>query len=140
MEQRLSLITLGVTDLARARRFYEQGLGWKASAASSAEVVFFQLPGIALALFPLVSLAGDAKLSPGSGFGGVALAYNVRERAEVDTVLAEAERAGAKILKPGTDAFWGGYAGYFADPEGHVFEVAWNPQFRITHDGSLELP
>ena len=140
MEQRLSLITLGVADLARARHFYEEGLGWIPARLSSAEVTFFQLNGIVLALFPLAALAEDADIKPGQGYGRVALAHNVRERADVDLVLAEAERAGGTILKPGTEAFWGGYSGYFADPEGHLWEVAWNPQFRIAEDGSIELP
>lgn len=140
MEQRLSLITLGVADLDRARRFYEQGLGWKPSCLSTAEVTFFQLNGIVLALFPMAALAQDAKLEAGTGVGGVALAYNVRERGEVDLVLGEAERAGGTILKPGTEASWGGYSGYFADPERHLWEVAWNPHFPIAEDGSIELP
>ena len=142
MEQRLSLVTLGVADVARARRFYEQGLGWTASKAGNDSVVFFQLGGMILALFGRAALAEDARLPDpgGAGFGGIALAYNVRRREEVDAVLAEAASAGGRILKPAEDAFWGGYSGYFADPDGHVWEVAWNPQFRLQDDGSLELP
>ena len=124
MEQRLSLVTLGVANLVGSRRFYEQ-LGWRASSASSESVVFFQLGGIGLALFGRAALAQDAGLpGEGSGFGGIALAHNVRTREEVDAVLDRAGRAGARILKPAEDAFWGGYVGYFADPDGHPWEVA----------------
>jgi uncharacterized glyoxalase superfamily protein PhnB len=139
MEQRLSLVTLGVADLGRACRFYEEGLGWRRS-NDHAEVAFYQLPGMVLALWGRDALAKDARLSdPGSGFGGIALAYNARSREEVDTVLAEAAAAGARILKPAKDAFWGGYSGYFADPDGHPWEVAWNPQWTIAADGSVSL-
>lgn len=143
MEQRLSLVTLGVADLARSRRFYEDGLGWRASGAGNAEVAFYQLGAIALALWGREELAADAGLpapGPGGGFGGIALAHNVRTREEVDVVLAQAEAAGARLLKPGTDAVWGGYTGYFADPDGHLWEVAWNPFFALQEDGSLRLP
>ena len=139
MEQRLSLVTLGVADLERSRRFYEDGLGWRRGNAH-AEVVFFQLGGAILGLFSRDALAADARLpSAGSGFGGITLAYNARTRAEVDAVLAEAAAAGAEILKPAEDTFWGGYAGYFADPDGHPWEVAWNPDWTIADDGSIRL-
>lgn len=143
MEQRLSLVTLGVADLARSRRFYEEGLGWRASRASTEEVTFFQLGGIALALWGREALAEDARLSgsdPGGGFGGVALAHNVRTRDEVDAVLARAHAAGGHILRPAEETSWGGYTGYFADPDGHLWEVAWNPHFTLRGDGSLQLP
>src|SRR5919106_4423443 len=133
MEQRLSLVTLGVADLDRSRRFYET-LGWRRS-NKEAEVVFFQAGGMVLALWSRDSLAEDARVpAAGSGFRGIALAYNTRTRDEVDTVLAEAKAAGAEILKPAEDAFWGGYTGYFADPDGHLWEVAWNPDWTITED------
>jgi hypothetical protein len=139
MEQRLSLVTLGVADLERARRFYEDGLGWRRGNAH-AEVVFFQLGGMVLALFARPALAADAGLeAEGSGFGGIVLAYNARSRAEVDAVLAEAAAAGARILKPAQDAFWGGYTGCFADLDGHPWEVAWNPEWTILEDGSVRL-
>ena len=139
MEQRLSLVTLGVADLERSRRFYEDGLGWRRGNAH-AEVVFFQLGGAILGLFSRDALAADARLpAAGSGFGGITLAYNARTRAEVDAVLAEAQAAGARILKPAEDAFWGGYSGYFADPDGHPWEVAWNPEWTIAEDGSVSL-
>jgi uncharacterized protein len=140
MEPRISLITLGVADMPRARRFYE-ALGWRASGASSEGVTFFQLGGLILSLYGRAALAEDAHLpADGAGFGGVTVAYNVRERAEVDAVLEEARLAGATILKPGEDVFWGGYSGYFADPDGHPWEVAWNPHFPIQDDGTIRLP
>jgi uncharacterized protein len=139
MEQRLSLVTLGVADLERARRFYEDGLGWRRG-NNHPEVVFFQIGGAVLALWRRDALAQDAGLpDAGSGFGGITLAYNARTREEVDAVLAEAEAAGANILKPAEDAFWGGYSGYFADPDGHVWEVAWNPEWTVADDGSVRL-
>jgi predicted lactoylglutathione lyase len=145
MEQRLSLITLGVDDLARARAFYE-ALGWKASpfgaaATGDAAVCFFQLNGIVLSLWGRRALASDARVNGDtSPFRGVALAYNARSRSEVDAVLDEALRAGGRVTKPAGDTFYGGYAGYFADPHGHLWEVAWNPAFAIAPDGALALP
>ena len=140
MEQRLSVVTLGVADLERSRRFYEDGLGWRRGNASD-EVVFFQIGGAVLALFPRDALAEDARLpAEGSGFGGVTLAQCVRTREEVDAVLAEAAAAGATILKPAQDVFWGGYSGYFADPDGHPWEVAWNPHWALGDDGGVKLP
>ena len=126
MEQRLSMVTLGVADVGRARAFYER-LGWKASAASVESTAFFQLGGMILALWGRAELAADAGIADPGGFGGVALAHNVRTREEVDAVLAEAQAAGARILKPAREAFWGGYTGYFQDPDGHIWEAAWNP-------------
>jgi len=140
MEQRLSIVTLGVADLARSREFYER-LGWHASSASSAEIVFFQAGGMALALYPRAALAKDANVAPeGYAFPGFTLAYNARTRQEVDTVLAEAQRVGAALLKPAQEAFWGGYSGYFSDPDGFLWEVAWNPFFSIAEDGTIQLP
>ncbi|HEX9905610.1 MAG TPA: VOC family protein [Propylenella sp.] len=138
MEQRLSLVTLGVDDLGRARRFYE-ALGWERG-NENPEVVFFQLNGLVLALWSRRSLAEDAKVSAdGGGFRGVALAYNARSKADVDAVMAEAETAGARMLKPAEDVFWGGYSGYFADPDGHLWEVAWNPQWEVTPEGNVRM-
>lgn len=140
MEQRISIVTLGVAELERSRKFYER-LGWRRSMSKAEGVVFFQAGGMALALYPRAELAKDAQLSAdGAGFRGVALAYNARSRQEVDTVLAEAKSAGAKILKPAQDASWGGYSGYFSDPDGFPWEVAWNPSFPITEDGSIRVP
>jgi uncharacterized protein len=140
MEQRVSLITLGVADLNRSREFYER-LGWRRSMVKAEGVAFFQTGGMALALFPRHELAKDANISPdGQGLSGISLAYNIRTREEVDTVLAAAETAGAKLLKPAQDAFWGGYSGYFADLDGFPWEVAWNPSLRIAEDGSIQIP
>jgi hypothetical protein len=138
MEQRLSMVTLGVADLERSLRFYE-ALGWKRT-NDQAEVVFFQLPGIVLGLWSREALANDAGLAPNErGFGGITLAYNTRSKDDVDAVLKEAERAGARVLKPAEEVFWGGYSGYFADPDGHPWEVAWNPHWEIAKDGAIKL-
>src|ERR1035438_7916681 len=115
MEQRVSIITLGVADLKRSREFYER-LGWRRSMAKAEGVVFFQAGGMALALYPRYELAKDANVAPhGDGFRGISLAYNARNRGEVDSVLEDAEAAGAKLLKAAQEAFWGGYSGYFSD-------------------------
>jgi recombination protein RecA len=140
MRPHISLLTLGVEDVARARGFYER-LGFVASSASQGDVVFFQAGALVLALYPRVALAEDAAVSgDGEGFRGIALAHNVRERGEVAAVLAEAEAAGGRILKPAQDVFWGGHSGYFADLDGHVWEVAWNPQLIPDADGAVRLP
>ena len=140
MEQRISIVTLGVADLARSREFYEH-LGWRRAATKSEGIVFFQAGGMALALYPRDELAKDANVSAdGHGFGGITLAYNARNRAEVDAVLADAQSAGAKILKAAQEALWGGYSGYFADPDGFLWEVAWNPFFPISDDGAIRIP
>jgi uncharacterized protein len=138
MEQRLSLVTLGVADLEQSLRFYE-ALGWKRG-NESADVVFFQLSGMILALWSRSALAEDAGLAPNErGFGGITLAYNARSKNDVDAVLGEAERAGARILKPAKDTAWGGYAGYFADRDGHPWEVAWNPGWTLNKKGDVKL-
>jgi hypothetical protein len=140
MEQRVSLVTLGVADLKRSREFYER-LGWRRSMAKAEGVVFFQAGGMALALFPRQELAKDANVTPqGDGFRAISLAYSARHRAEVNSVLEEAEAAGAKLVKPAQDAFWGGYSGYFSDPDGFLWEVAWNPSFAMAEDGSIRIP
>jgi catechol 2,3-dioxygenase-like lactoylglutathione lyase family enzyme len=138
LEQRLSLVTLGVADLDRSRRFYES-LGWRRNNRDDG-VVFFQIPGGVLALWGRHELAAETGLPDSGGFGGIALAYNTRSRAEVDSVLAEAESAGARILRPAAETFWGGYSGYFADPDGHPWEVAHNPGWRIDPNGRVVLP
>lgn len=141
MEPRVSLVTLGVKDLERSLRFYRDGLGFPVSKASNDDVVFFRTGGIVVTLFPRDKLAEDAHVSEsGSGFRGIALAHNVRDKAAVATILAAAERAGATITKPAQDVFWGGHSGYFADPDGHLWEVAWNPHFPLRADGTIELP
>ena len=138
MEQRLSLVTLGVRDLARARAFYE-ALGWKTGAKPDDDVVFFQSGGMIVALWGREQLAEDSAVQDGGGWGGVTLAHNVRSPEEVDAVLAEAERAGAMIPRPGGKTFWGGYSGVFVDPDGHPWEVAHNPSWTIAEDGSVRL-
>jgi catechol 2,3-dioxygenase-like lactoylglutathione lyase family enzyme len=138
MEQRLSLITLGVNDLERARRFYE-GLGWKTGAAPADDVVFFQAGCMIVALWDRASLAEDSVMRDSGGWGGVTLAYNTRSPEEVDAVLQEAERAGGTIGRLGAETFWGGYSGVFVDPDGHPWEVAHNPGWTITEDGATRL-
>ncbi len=132
MEPRISLITLGVRDLDRARRFYVDGLGLPVQPESQAEIVFLGLGAIWLALHPRDMLAADAETTAdGSGFRGFTLAHNVRTRAEVDAVLAQAVRAGGRLVRPAHEASWGGYTGYFADPDDFLWEVAHNPHFWI---------
>lgn len=139
MEQRMSLVTLGVADLRRARRFYEQGLGWKPGFASD-DVVFYETGGPIIALWSRRDLAADAQIEDDeSTFGGIALAHNVRSRDDVDAVLAEAAAAGAAIVKSAEDTPWGGYSGYFADPDGHLWEVAFNPAWTIGENGSVRM-
>jgi catechol 2,3-dioxygenase-like lactoylglutathione lyase family enzyme len=138
MQQRLSLVTLGVSDLARARSFYE-ALGWKTGAAPADDVVFFQAGGMIVALWDRARLAEDSVVTDSGGWGGVTLAYNTRSPEEVDAVLAEAEAAGATIGRPGAETFWGGYSGVFIDPDGHPWEVAHNPGWTIEDDGSIRL-
>jgi predicted lactoylglutathione lyase len=138
VEQRVSLITLGVRDLARSRRFYE-ALGWSTNAAEHDDVVFFQAGGIVVALWGRDELAGDSAVSDSGGWGGVTLAHNVRSPAEVDAVIAEAAAAGATIGRPGAQTFWGGYSGVFLDPDGHPWEVAHNPRWTLLDDGSVRL-
>ena len=139
MEQRVSLITLGVRDLARARAFYE-GVGWSSRAEPGDDVVFFQAGGTVVALWDRASLAEDSGVEDGGGWGGVTLAHNVRSPAEVDRVVEEARAAGAMITREPGETFWGGYSGAFADPDGHPWEVAHNPRWTIADDGSIELP
>ena len=139
MEPRISLVTLGVADIPRAKRFYE-ALGWAASGAGNEHVVFFQLGGMGFSLYGRDALAEDVCLPHGgTGFGGITLAHNVRTRGDVDRVLDEGRSAGGIILKPGQDVFWGGYSGYFADPDGHPWEVAWNPHFPLAEDGTIRI-
>ena len=140
MEQRISLITLGVHDLAASTAFYE-ALGWQRSMRQAKGVSFFQCGGLAFALWPWTSLAEDAGISPErSGAGGFALAYNTRTREEVDAVLAEVAALGAVIVKPAAEVFRGGYSGYFRDLDGHLWEVAWNPGFALDAAGAVTLP
>lgn len=138
MEQRVSLITLGVADLAASRRFY-RALGWHSAAQADADVVFFQAGGMVVALWSRASLAEDSGVSDGGGWGGVTLAYNVGSPAEVDAVVAEARAAGASISREPAATFWGGYSGLFVDPDGHPWEVAHNPFWTLGPDGAITL-
>ena len=128
MEPRISIITLGVADLKRSIAFYRDGLGLPTNYKDGEGIAFFQLKGTWLALYPSDALAEDACLPPERvRFGGITLAHNVPSKEEVDRIIAEALKAGASLLRPAGDMFWGGYSGYFADPDGHPWEVAWNP-------------
>jgi uncharacterized protein len=140
MDPRINLVTLGVADVARSRAFYE-GLGWQASKASVASTAFFQLGAIVLSIFGRGALAEDAGVKDGPcGFSGVALAQNCRSKSDVDQAMKNAEAAGGKIVQPAREVFWGGYSGYFADPDGHLWEVAWNPHFILDEEDRLQLP
>jgi catechol 2,3-dioxygenase-like lactoylglutathione lyase family enzyme len=141
MDQRLSLITLGVTDVGRAREFYE-ALGWKLDGGvddESDHVAFFQAGCMIVALWSREKLAADSVVEDPGGWGGVTLAYNVRSPAEVDAVIEEARAAGARIGRPGAETFWGGYSAVFVDPDGHPWEVAHNPRWTVHDDGSTTL-
>ncbi|MGE5689169.1 MAG: VOC family protein [Pseudomonadota bacterium] len=138
MEQRVSLVTLGVRDLGRARAFYE-ALGWRTGAGPDDDVVFFQAGGMIVGLWGREELAADSGVEDAGGWGGITLAHNVRSPAEVDAVLAEAERAGATVPRRGAATFWGGYSGAFVDPDGHPWEVAHNPGWTLGDDGSISL-
>jgi uncharacterized protein len=138
VEQRLSLVTLGVQDVASSRAFYE-ALGWTTGAAPDDDVVFFQAGGMIVALWGREQLVEDSGVEDGGGWGGITLAYNTRSPAEVDAIIAEAEAAGAAIARHGAETFWGGYSGVFIDPDGHPWEVAHNPGWTIADDGSISL-
>jgi len=138
VEQRVSLVTLGVDDLARARSFYE-ALGWRTGAAPAEDVVFFQAGGMIVALWGRAQLTEDSAVTDRGGYGGVTLAYNARGRDEVDAVIGEARAAGATIGREPTETFWGGYSGVFVDPDGHPWEVAHNPHWTVAQDGSVRL-
>jgi predicted lactoylglutathione lyase len=138
MEQRLSLVTLGVSDLEPARTFYE-ALGWTTGAEPGDDVVFFQTGGMIVALWDRAKLAEDSCVEDGGGWGGVTLAYNTRSREDVDAVIEEAREAGATIGREPAETFWGGYSGIFIDPAGHPWEVAHNPHWTVQDDGSTTL-
>lgn len=139
MDQRLSLVTLGVADLARAKSFYED-LGWSTTSSLEDEVVFFQTGGMVVALWSRTELAEDSAVSDAGGWGGITLAQNVGSPDEVDAVLASAARAGARMGRSGAATAWGGYSGVFLDPDGHPWEVAHNPFWPLDEDGSVHLP
>jgi uncharacterized protein len=139
MEQRLSLITLGISDLDRARSFYE-ALGWKTGAKEADDVVFFQAGGMVVSLWGRDQLAEDSAVTDGGGWGGVALAYNTNSPEDVDAVIEEARKAGATIGREPGETFYGGYSGIFIDPDGHPWEVAHNPRWTVNDDGTVTLP
>jgi len=139
MEQRLSLVTLGVADVGRSRAFYE-ALGWTSDTDPDSDVVFFQAGGMIVALWDRAKLAEDSGVEDTGGWGGVTPAHNVRSPAEVDEVIAEARSAGATIAREPGETFWGGYSAVFVDPDGHPWEIAHNPRWEIGADGSVTLP
>lgn len=140
MRQKLTLITLGVADVARAAVFYEAGLGWKRSGASMDTYVLFNLGGMVLGLHPRQELAADAAVADDpTGFSGITLSQNATSEAEVDEALAKAEASGAAIVKPAQKASWGGYSGYFKDLDGHLIEIAYNPFWKLDEQGNLML-
>jgi len=141
MRQRISLITLGVRNFERSLKFYRDGLGWQPSSASGDDVAFFQMSGVVFGLYPRDKLAEDANVAAqGGGFSGITLAYNTKSKEEVEEILDMARELGAKITKEAQDVFWGGYNGYFEDPDGYLWEVAWNPFFEFDEDDNVILP
>ena len=139
MEQRLTLITLGVADVPAAVGFYER-LGWRVANDHAAQgVAFFETGGMVVALWSRAELAADSTVADNGGWGGVTLAHNVGSPAEVDALIAEAEAAGARVGRPGAETFWGGYSGVFVDPDGHPWEIAHNPHWKIEAEGSVRL-
>ncbi|MCC7432791.1 VOC family protein [Candidatus Peregrinibacteria bacterium] len=141
MQPKVTVITLGVSDLTHSVKFYRDQLGWPTEHKPEDGVAFFQMNGLVLSLFPRPELAKDANLpdSPASAFPGFSLAHNLSSPEEVDTVMSTAEKAGAKIIKPAQKVFWGGYSGYFADPDGFLWEVAHNPFWRMDEDGKIKI-
>lgn len=138
MEPRITMVTLGVRDLAKATEFYEETLGWPKTPASNEGISFFKLNGILLGLYGWNPLAEDAGVSPdGDGFRGSALAHNARSKEEVDAIFERLRSGNVTIIKPPGQVFWGGYSGYFADPDGHLWEVAWNPYLDLDAEGNV---
>jgi uncharacterized protein len=138
MEQRISLITLGVADLRRAMDFYA-AMGWEGSSPDG-DVAFFQAGGMVFALWDRAKLAADSGVTDSGGWGGITLAHNVRSPEAVNTVIEQARAAGGRVTRAGAETFWGGYSGAFCDPDGHPWEVAHNPRWKIGDDGSVTLP
>lgn len=140
MKQHLHLITLGVRDFEKSKKFYADTLGWTPASASQDDVAFFQAGGVVLGVYPREKLAEDAMTSPeGSGFSGITLAYNAQSEAEVDEIIGELKAKGVKIVKEPQKVFWGGYSSYFADPDDYHWEVAYNPFFPFDENGNLKL-
>jgi predicted lactoylglutathione lyase len=141
MRQKLTLITLGVNDFKKSLAFFENGLGWKKSAASTGDIAFFPLGGMVLGLYPRELLAEDANVQPeATGFSGISLSYNAKSEKEVNEVLRQVEKLGATIVKPAQKVFWGGYSGYFKDLDGHLFEVAYNPFWELDENDNVRFP
>lgn len=139
MRQKITMITLGVADIQRSRSFYE-GLGWTASPKSMEDLILFDLGGMLVALYPRHELAADMGVpAEGQGFTGITLSQNTFNKAEVDAVLADAARLGGRVVKPAQEVFWGGYSGYFSDPDGHMVEVAYNPFWPLNEVGDVVL-
>jgi catechol 2,3-dioxygenase-like lactoylglutathione lyase family enzyme len=140
VNQHLHLITLGVKDFEKSRKFYTEILGWKSTSVSNDDVAFFQAGGVVLAIYPREKLAEDALTSPeGSGFSGITLAYNASSELEVDEIISDLKSKGVKIIKEPQKVFWGGYSSYFADPDDYRWEVAYNPFFAFDENGNLKL-
>jgi uncharacterized protein len=139
MEQRVSLITLGISDLDRSKKFYE-ALGWQTGAAPDDDVAFFQAGGMVFALWDRAKLAEDSAVTDSGGWGGITVAYNTRSQEEVDEVIEEARKAGATIGREPAETFWGGYSGIFIDPDGHPWEIAHHPGWTLEADGALTIP
>ena len=140
MNQHLHLVTLGVRDLQKSVAFYTEILGWKPSSNSNDDVAFIQAGGVVLSIYPREKLSEDARVSPeGNGFSGITLAYNAQSEAEVDEIIGDLESQGVKIVKEPQKVFWGGYSSYFADPDGYLWEVAYNPFFPFDENGNLKL-
>jgi catechol 2,3-dioxygenase-like lactoylglutathione lyase family enzyme len=141
MRAHVTLVSVGVEDLSRALAFYGDGLGWRPSSASvEGDVAFFRLGSLALAIWSRAALAADAGLPDPGGWGGVALVHYVASMADVDAVIAAWTAAGGTVTRPAAEADWGGYAGYVSDPDGHPWEIAWNPTFHLADDGTISLP
>jgi uncharacterized protein len=141
MRQKLNLITLGVSDLEKSIEFFEKGLKWKRSSSSTDNLALFPLGGMVLALYPRKLLAEDAMIEDNpTGFSGITISYNAKSEREVDEVMGEVENLGVKIVKPPQKVFWGGYSGYFEDPDGHLFEVAFNPLWEFDENDNLDIP
>jgi len=138
MEARLTMVSLGVHNLKKATHFYENVLGWEKTSASNEHISFFKLNGILLGLYGWEPLADDAGVpAGGQGFRGVTLAHNARSKEEVDDIFTSLDQKKVRIVKPPQDVFWGGYSGYFADPDGHLWEVAWNPYLSLDKAGNV---